>query len=281
MIHRTAPSTALALWLLAGCSIVYDPANHMGGAMDAGSTPDATPPDATPPDATPPDATTADAGSSIDLAEFCTELARGFCANADMCCTTAGTFDVAACETNVTSLCRPVYGLTGTEPTLEYDGVAAYEALQRALALSAACELDPALDFFADRDGLLAGIVGTLPGGSDCTPSMPRDPTRILVAALSCADGQSCHDDGAGSWFCRAPAMDGARCNNTYDSQSGRCERRGFSQVCGPGEVPGTACLTAQECASLVCERTGPFTRECAAANTDTLYCSYGRTTDG
>jgi hypothetical protein len=264
-------SLLLAVGLaVGGCSIVYDPSVHMGGArMDGGGV----------------DGGRADGGvdggpMGVPLEDFCPALADAFCTNAERCCmegvTPRPAFDRTRCLSSTTTGCSGLYGLTATRSEIDYDPVAAYDALQRGLALVEACDVE-LQDFYVQRDGVFGGIAGTIAGGLDCTPVDESNQIDVIVAVLSCTGGQVCQRIAAGDWRCSAPGADGASCTLAFDCASGRCENvNGFRTTghCGPGEPAMSVCAAGDECESLTCVfNLGRLRSECAPQTQDNVYC--------
>lgn len=291
------PTTLAALALVcAGCSVVYDPSAHMmgmdggrtdDGGMDGGRT-DGGGTDGGRTDGGRTDGGGTDGGGdsgtdagppTIALEDFCSTVAEVYCANAETCCELMTTFDRARCLSQVENDCASVYGLASTRGEIDYDEVAAYATLARGTELVEACSVG-VQDFMVQRNGLLGGIVGTVGGGMDCTPAS-RSETDVIVAVLSCRDGQVCREISATRWTCQVPAPDGEPCRYAFDCEHGRCEQEArflAPRLCGSGEPGGSPCNPFQpdECASLACAWDATARGfQCAAATVNNVYCTY------
>lgn len=268
-----------AVWLAAllmGCSIVNDPGVHQEG-MDAGTGGA---------DGSAGDGAAGDGGAAgIPLQDLCPMLAELYCSNAERCCMEGvmprPAYDGTRCRNETESACASVYGLTATRSEIDYDPVLAADVLERGRALVEAC--DPNVtSFYADRDGLLGGIVGTVAPADECTPNDSSE-LEVSIAILSCAEGRTCVQQSATRWLCLNPAPDDEPCQYTFDCASGRCEKDGLldPQHCGPGEDDGSACWRAEECASLACGWDAAERRfRCQPRTRDAVYCVYLQGTD-
>lgn len=262
-----ALTVALAL-CLGGCSLVFDPGNHMGGvvgtdagAMDAGT-------DAGE-DAGPP---------TVPLSAICDEFATIYCDAVRNCCGRVpdrATWDDTECRGLARGICSDAYDLVEERSALEYDPAAAWETVETGRGFATSCDLG-VQDWYLDREGFLASIVGTIEPGGDCTPRDPRNRDDLTASALSCAGDQRCIMAGMGRWLCGMPAAHGQECTVAFDCVAGsRCTRDGlFARgVCAAtGEPAGSQCVAGDECDSFICD--GPvLAQTCAARTQDNAYC--------
>lgn len=256
--HHRGAALALALVLpLGACSIVFDPAPHTAppAGIDGGTVSDAGPP-------------------SIAQDDFCPTIGAEYCGAARRCCTMLpAEFDEMACRANVASACADIYGPAVFSPAIEYDGVAAYRALQMGRSLAASCSLG-IQTWLTQRDGYFAGLRGSIPGGARCDPRGSTE-TDLLIAIMSCEPGTVCRQVTDREWVCRAQGGAGDSCNYGFECapSAPRCEWPGglMRRTCGMGEPAGSPCARGDECASNVCSSVIAGT--CRPPSVDAIYC--------
>jgi hypothetical protein len=245
-----------AAWLaLSGCSIVNDPAQHMGGMADGGV------------DATVP---------RVEGSALCTRLITLQCEQYVRCCSSAPMdFDVPGCIESLLPPCRDGIGAYLADERTGYDPEIAAEALAEGEALSAACSLDIAR-WVATREGLFRSFAGTVPAAGDCTPTSATD----VATFVSCDRLDYACTPALGDRFLCAPRVGaGASCFLDNDCVEGLACIRSVpldpaTGRCGDRLAAGAVCRQSTDCESYYCHvPTGLMVGTCAAATQDNVYC--------
>lgn len=240
------------LWwcvLLAGCSLVNDPGDHLQAGPDAGP-------------------------QGVPFEQFCDRYAEAFCAAKARCCMTAEV-DVAACSDQAAEDCTGIYGSAFGIPDVTYNPLLAAEALDSAQEILDACSID-IIDWGADRRGFLGGLEGEIEGGQPCQP-MGDDDTSVFVAHLTCRDrDQICQRISPDEWRCGLKLSDGQSCRSGLVCMSNRCPREplALNGTCGPGEAATSSCTSGEECASRFCTGRPLSPGQCVDLDPETIYCA-------
>jgi hypothetical protein len=212
-VRRIAP---LAL-LLGGCSLLQDPANHMGGEVPVGT--------------------------------FCEHVASILCAAHQDCCETPAV-SFADCLQGAADGCRAEYMPFIEDARVGYDEEAAAMALARGRALAGAC--DPAfLDWVRDRDGMQAALVGTIASGEVCVEGTVDGPELF-----SCIERDESCQVAVGGWRCLPQVAPGRTCYLDTDCDDAHyCDAAmpGEEGICTVRGAATTECTEARTCQSLFC----------------------------
>jgi hypothetical protein len=232
------------LLLLTGCTLLNDPAAHMGGARDVPAAVDV---------------------PEIPLDDLCDQLAALYCGAMANCCMSVAT--PPDCVARVTTGCDGTFGRgllrdarTGYDPA----AAAAYFAAGRSLA--ATCEPEM-LEW--SRNLLPVILDGIRAPGAECTPDA-IDGGFDFGALLSCDGAEyACVYGGLDRWTCAARVGEGAGCYLQSDCSDGLyCD--GVPGVCRPRLPAGAPCdPEGDECAG-VC-----YPSNCIDPSEELLYC-YG-----
>lgn len=255
MIRLVASSSLLAVALVCGCSLVNDPAQHMGGAADGG----------------------ADAAvDRIEPSALCSRLITLQCEEYVRCCSTApDPFDTEACIHALLPGCRDGIGAYLADDRTGYDPVIAAETVAEGEALSEACSLDIAR-WVSTRDGLFRAFAGTVGAGAECTPTGTTD----FAAIISCDRLENSCVPAAGDRYLCAPRVEiGVSCQLNNDCADGlACVRtiplEPTSGRCAARLDDGSPCRQATDCQSYLCHvPMGMLVGTCFPATQDNIYC--------
>ncbi|MCB9591152.1 MAG: hypothetical protein H6719_00345 [Sandaracinaceae bacterium] len=284
MTRSLAASLAL---LVGGCSLVFDPGAHMGGARDAGVDARTVDVDGGGVDAGDMDGGGVDGGGGsdagsegLDPAEYCRRGAEESCAAVTRCCSAvpAG-FDEAGCVAETRSTCDALVTAALDRDYFAWDPMGAWRAVEEGRALASTCELS-VVNFYVRRQGYYDGLVGLRTNGESCTP-VSRTPTEIGLAVLSCERDHACVEAPANTWTCRPLGAAGATCDYALQcaGMAPRCTSTGIGAgSCGAGELAGELCRASDECLSLSCEMETIVVSRCGNALTqDEVYCPGSR----
>jgi hypothetical protein len=246
---RVVLSFAAALALSAGCSIVNDPASHMGGA------------------------------EPIPGDELCTRLVALECDQYARCCSIAPPeLDVNACIDANLADCEEGLGMLLADSRTSYDPVEAGRRFAVGAALSQDCSLDIA-HWVGTREGLLGAFTGSIAPGGECTPRSDMD----FAAYLSCTGVENACTHSVGRSICAARLGAGAGCALSGDCIDGlACVRTALlmpeTWECGPRGAAGTGCYQSTDCESYLCYVPPMATiGTCVGATQDTVYCGVRR----
>ncbi len=242
---------AFLLSLLAGCSLVNDPGDHMGGAsptpdatIDATDTPDA--------DASTPDADAAPA--PIPAAEFCSELVELYCNARKRCCAGAEDENIDTCRNERAGPCANFIGGYATDSRNNYDPQRAAEVIAEGAALAETCDED-IVKWFATRDGIARVLRGTIPEAQGCS--------ALNGTYLACVRPLACRGGAAVLGTCRPLAEEGEPCDGDLECvEPLQCD----VGACRARRANGSMCEGIYDCESLTC------TEMICAPGTDT-YC--------
>lgn len=251
----------LSALALGACSFVNAPADHMGGARDAG-----------------PDTGAPDAGlEPIPYDQYCNELAVLACESADACCTLGE--PTPTCVAEVRTGCDSTFGATLlVDPRTGYDGMRAAEAFVRARALAATCDVAILAWYGDQRMGFPSALAGSVGGGEVCTPTSLDMKSFDAAAFYSCIDDdQACIYNGTDRFTCTARAAAGGVCYFSTDCADDHfCDYAatgGIPGVCAPQRAPGGACTERGSQCLDVC-----YEDQCVAPEMATVYCAFAPT---
>ncbi|MEC7520202.1 MAG: hypothetical protein VYE22_10075 [Myxococcota bacterium] len=239
----------LLLLLSTGCSLVNDPADHLGPATDAGP-------------------------AEVRFEDFCGRYAEAFCQAKADCCESGGV-DIGACSDAAESECEMFYGSAFGVDGVTYSPTLAAEALASGQVLLDACDLG-IVAWATDRRGFLGGLEGEVEGGEVCDP-MDRSELALFVAHLTCQNRDHiCQQVGVDDWRCGRKLEDGRPCRSGLVCDTARCPRGSLIApgTCGPGEAAGSPCNRSDECASGFCTGTDLSLGQCVDIDEQTLYCN-------
>jgi hypothetical protein len=202
--------------------------------------------------------------------EYCGEISELVCEEYESCCPMPIQEDFN-CVDMFTDLCREGFDELLGDPRVGYDPVIAAEVLTEGYAYilgfdgNDECDLEMA-DWFADRDGFLRFLSGTVPAEQTCTPMDLED----APALFSCASTDLSCQIGATGWFCRPRHEVGEGCLSYLDCRDGlRCD----GLLCARRLPPGEPCMDATDCQSLVCEDGGEG--QVCQLRTDRIFCGF------
>lgn len=245
----------LLVSLVTGCTLLNDPASHMGNL---------------------PDAPVLDA-EQLAYVNLCPAIAEIACSGWDGCC--MGSEPPPGCRARVAADCQ-----ADIEPLNDlrvgFDPVAAAESIAEGRALAAAC--DPALLVWY-RNLYTNIFPGTIGPGSECTPRSVSD----FAALFSCAGGNACIAVGgaADRFICAPRATEGQSCVLQTDCTNELyCTSTDIGTVgtCMPRLAQGEVCTIVDSCVGIcfctandrgLCMDPGV----CIDLDSEALYCNLFR----
>lgn len=228
--------------LLTGCTLINDPASHMGELRDA------------PPNADVP---------TIPLDDFCDQLAELYCGAIRNCCMSQPL--PMDCVATSTDRCDATFGRSLLrDARTGYDETAAAAYLAEGHALASACSTD----ILVWQRSLFTTILdGIRSPGSDCTPEMVSMGFDY-AAVLSCeGPDYACIFGGIDRWTCASRVGEGAGCYFSTDCLDGLyCDASpGF---CRPRLTSGSPCTDGEDQCVGIC-----FDGACVDPGEETIYC--------